>query len=81
MDKKDIEKLTDVAGFLQGWLAFKKPVPNDEVVRLHFDLLMEVIAKKNESLHIFSKTFYCADPDKTGNCFDRGFSQCEECKK
>jgi len=38
-------------------------------------------AKNNESLHIVSKTFYCADPDKTGNCFDRGFSQCEECKK
>lgn len=66
MNKEDIEKLTDVAGFLQGWLAFKKPVPNDEVVRLHFDLLMEVIAKNNESLHLVIES-----PQEA---FDRGYT-------
>ena len=49
-DKRYYEKLEDVAGFLQGWLAFKKSVPPDEVIKLHFDLVMEVLAKKNEVL-------------------------------
>jgi len=57
MNKEDREKLLDVAGFLQGWLAFKKPVPPDEVVRLHFDLVMEVLAKNNEVLDLVSKSF------------------------
>ena len=75
MDKKDREKLLDVAGFLQGWLAFKKPVPPDEVVRLHFDLVMEVLAKNNEAIRLsVSKSFYCADV--LGKCN----KQCEDCK-
>ena len=52
MNKEDREKLEDVAGFLQGWLAFKKPVPTEEVIKLHFDLVMEVLAKNNEALDL-----------------------------
>ena len=59
MNKEDREKLLDVAGFLQGWLAFKKPVPPEEVVRLHFDLVMEVLAKNNEVLDLVSKSPSC----------------------
>lgn len=55
MNKEDRDKLLDVAGFLQGWLAFKKPVPPDEVVRLHFDLVMEVLAKNNEVLNLIGQ--------------------------
>ena len=54
MNTEDREKLLDVAGFLQGWLAFKKPVPPDEIVRLHFDLVMEVLSKNNEALDLVS---------------------------
>lgn len=42
---------------------------------------LEALVSKNESLNLVSKPLYCADTDKTGNCFDSGFSQCEECKK
>jgi hypothetical protein len=54
MNKEDREKLLDVAGFLQGWLSFKKPVPPADVVKLHFDLVMEVLAKNNEVLDLVS---------------------------
>lgn len=30
---------------------------------------------------LHKEPFYCADPDKTGKCYDEGFEQCEECKK
>jgi hypothetical protein len=62
MNKEDREKLEDVAGFLQGWLAFKKPVPTEEVIKLHFDLVMEVLAKNNEALDPVS---YCDCKEKT----------------
>ena len=66
MNKEDREKLLDVAGFLQGWLAFKKPVPPDEVVRLHFDLVMEVLAKNNEVLDlvVVSSSNICTDTNE-----------------
>ena len=45
MEKGDKEKIAKVAAFLQGWLAFKTPIPTEEVVKLHFELLMEVLDK------------------------------------